>query len=89
MPTVFMPTRFHKRVHSWSKEDQKQLAAFQLAVEALGWDALLSYPFCLIQDVRLSASGDIGEMDFWLKIRMDYVHLTLELRLPEIFVLHD
>ncbi|MGZ8286993.1 MAG: hypothetical protein ACXW27_15035 [Allosphingosinicella sp.] len=89
MTTVFVTTRFEKRLNSWSEEDQKHVFAFQLAIEGIGWDALLSYPFCQIQTVYIGPSGDIERVDFWLKVRMDYVRLTLERRLPEVFVLHD
>jgi hypothetical protein len=89
MSTLFVPTTFKQRLEAWDREDQKHVYALQLAIESMGWDALLSYPFCQIETVHTDQSGDIRQMDFWVKIRRDYVPLTLELRMPGIFVLHD
>jgi len=89
MSTVFVTSAFKQRLEAWDREDQLHIYALLLAVESLGWDALMSYPFCQIQTVHSDRLGDIRQMDFWLKVRIDYVPLTLELRMPGIFVLHD
>jgi len=89
MPTLFVTRAFERRLEAWDREDQKHVYALHLAIESMGWDALLSYPFCQVETVHTDRSGEIRRMDFWVKIRRDYVPLTLELGMPGVFVLHD
>ena len=89
MQTVFVPRSFEQRLDKWERDDRLHIYALQLAIESIGWDAILSYPFCQIETVLADESGDIRQMDFWIKIRRDYIFLTLELRMPDVFVLHD
>ena len=89
MTTVFIRTAFEKRIQRWSREDRIYLFALQLSIESMDWDALLCDPYCLIETVHVDASGQIRRIDFWYKVRMDYVHLSLELRMPGVFILND
>jgi hypothetical protein len=89
MSTVFVRPAFEKRLQGWSKEDQIYIFALQLSIESMDWDALICDPYCLIETVHSDASGNLRQVDFWYKVRMDYVHLTLELRMPGVFILND
>jgi hypothetical protein len=88
MSNVFVRPAFEKRLNEWSREDQIYIFALQLSIESLEWDALTCDPFCLIEAVHDDGSGNIRQIDFWYKVRMDYVHLTLELRMPGVFILN-
>lgn len=89
MSTVFMRAAFEKRIQGWSKEDQIYLFALQLSIESMDWDALLCDPLCMIETVHVDTHEEIRRVDFWYKVRMDYVHLSLELRMPGVFMLND
>ena len=88
MSAVFVRSSFKERVEQWAREDQIYVYALQLSIERLEWDALISDPICVIESVTTDAQGEIKQVAFWMKIRMDYVHLTLELRMPGVFVLN-
>lgn len=87
MSAVFVRPSFKERLERWDKEDQIYIYALQLSIESLDWDALISDPICVIESVDEDAQGEIKRIAFWIKIRMDYVHLTLELRMPGVYVL--
>ena len=86
---VFLVLTLHRRVLQWDKHSQIEFSAFQDMLRELGLFAILGSSTCVVEGTTYGADGDVERMDFWMKIRGDYVFLSLEVRSPDVFVLHE
>jgi hypothetical protein len=86
---VYHTLSFHKRIISWEDFAQVEMNFFEDCLRRYGLDTLYGNPLCSIERQIFDQSGNLAEIDFWLKIRGDYVFMSLEIREPTCVVLHD
>lgn len=86
---TFLVLKLHRRVLQWDKFSQIELSVLVDLLREHGTFAVLGNPACAVEGCDYDPSGDIKRIDFWIKIRGDYVFLSLEVRSPDVLVLHD
>jgi hypothetical protein len=86
---VFLILTLHHRVLRWDKHSQIEMSVFQDLLRDFGLDAIFGNSACSDQEIFIGSDGSICRVDFWLKIRMDYIFLSLEVRSPDVYVLRD
>jgi hypothetical protein len=84
---VFLVLTLHRRVLQWDSFSQVEFDAFQVQLREHGLSAIFGNErMCAVEP---KSKGGTGHIEFWLKIRGDWVQLFLEMRSEEIFILHD
>lgn len=86
---VFLVLTLHRRVLQWDNSSQIELSVFVDLLREFGTFAVLANPVCAVEGYEYDPNGKISRIDFWMKIRGDYVFLSLEVRSPGVLVLHD
>ncbi len=87
---VFLVLDLHHRVLHWDSLNRVEFDFFQDMLEEHGLLAILrNERMCAVEASIYDASGDIERIDFWLKIRGQWMFLSLEVRSPNVFVLGD
>ncbi len=87
MHDVFLTTRLLSRVVKWDKLSQIEVDALQGVIRDFGFDAVFGNSACVVSNRLCSGGGDLVRIEFWMRIRMQYEHLSLEARRPGVFVL--
>ncbi len=77
MYKVMLTTRLFSRVREWDKESQIRFDAFQSNIRLFGADAVISDYNCSIENCTEGGDGSLDEISFWMKVRVQYEHLTL------------
>ena len=86
---TFLVLKLHHRVLQWDNFCQIEFSVLVDFLREYGTFAVLGNPACAVEGCDYDSSGEIKRIDFWMKIRGDYVFLSLEVRSPLVFVLHD
>jgi hypothetical protein len=86
--TFLIPT-LHRRVLQWDNFSQIEFSVFVDLLREHGTFAVLGNPACAVEGCEYRPDDSISRIDFWMKIRGDYVFLSLEVRSPDVLVLHD
>jgi hypothetical protein len=87
MNRVFLTTRLYGRVMKWDKESQIELDVLQSLIRDFGFDAVVGNSICARASMFPNADGNIRRMEFWMRVRGQYEHFSLEERAPAAFVL--
>jgi hypothetical protein len=86
---VFLVLKLHRRILQWDSLSQVEFSVFQDLLREHGLFAISGNITCAVEHVERGIDDAIERLDFWLKIRGDYMFLSLEVRQPGMFVLHD
>jgi hypothetical protein len=86
---TYLVLTLHRRVSQWDNFSQIELSVFVDLLREFGTFAVFGNPCCAIEGTEYGSDGDATRIDFWMKIRGDYVFLSLEVRSPDVLVLHD
>jgi hypothetical protein len=86
---LYLVLQLHRRLLQWDSFAQVEFSVFQDLLREHGLFAISSNHACAIESVERDADGNPARLDFWMKIRGDYMFLSLEVREPDVFVLHD
>lgn len=86
---TYLVLTLHRRVSQWDNFSQIELSVFVDLLREYGTFAVLANPACAVEGYECDPDGKTSRIDFWMKIRCDYVFLSLEVRSPDVFVLHD
>jgi hypothetical protein len=86
---TFLVLTLHRRVSQWDNFSQIELSVFVDLLREFGTLAVLANPACAVEGYECGPDDSIRRIDFWMKIRGDYVFLSLEVRSPDVLVLHD
>ncbi len=86
---TYLVLTLHRRVLQWDKLDQIELSVFVDLLREFGTFAVFGNPYSAVEGTEYGADGDVTRIDFWMKIRGDYVFLSLEVRSPNVLILHD
>ena len=86
---TFLVLSLHRRVSQWDKYSQIELSAFVDFLREFGTFAVVGNPVCAVEGTEYDSDGEATRIDFWMKIRGDYVFLSLEVRSPDVLILHD
>jgi hypothetical protein len=77
-------------VLQWDELAQAEFAAFQDQLREHGLLAIFGNErMCAVEAKAFDEDDETGRIDFWLKIRGDWVFLSLEMRSSDVYVLHD
>lgn len=86
---TFLVLTLHRRVSQWDNFSQIELSVLVDLLREHGSFAVLGNPACAVEGCDYGPDDTIKRIDFWMKIRGDYVFLSLEVRSPDVLVLHD
>jgi len=86
MNKAFITTRLFGRVKKWDNGSKIELDAFQESVRKFGFDAIFGHPWCSEEKYIRMQDGSI-RIEFWLRVKGQYQHFSLEAKEPEVFVL--
>jgi hypothetical protein len=89
MHSLFLTTKTHRRIMPWDKPSQIEFSVLVDLLREYGTFAVLANPACAVEGYECGPDGKTSRIDFWMKIRGDYVFLSLEVRSPDVLVLHD
>jgi hypothetical protein len=89
MYQTLLVLKLHHRVLQWDSFSQIELSVLVDLLREFGTFAVLANPACAVEGHECDPNGKISRIDFWMKIRGDYVFLSLEVRSPDVLVLHD
>jgi hypothetical protein len=86
---AFLVLTLHRRVSQWDNFSQIEFSVLVDLLREYGTFAVLANPACAVEGYECGPDGKTSRIDFWMKIRGDYVFLSLEVRSPDVLVLHD
>jgi hypothetical protein len=86
---VYLVLTLHRRVLQWDSFSQVEFSVFQDMLREHGLFAILGNSVCAVEGTIYDANGNAERVDFWLKIRADWVFLSLEVRSNDVFVIHE
>lgn len=87
---VFLVLSLQRRVLQWDSFNRVEFAFFQDLLRKHGLTAIFGNDaMCAVEDSIFDESGEAERIDFWLKIRGEWMFLSLEVREPGVFVLHE
>ena len=87
---VFLVLTLHRRVQQWDSFSRVEFIFFQDMLREHGLRAIIGNDeMCAIEAIVFDESGEPERIDFWLKNRGEWMFLSLEVRLPGVFVLHE
>lgn len=87
---VFLVLPLHRRVLQWDSLSRVEFIFFQDMLREYGLRAIIGNDeMCAIEEIVFDQSGEPERIDFWLKNRGEWMFLSLEVRLPGVFVLHE
>ena len=86
---AYLVPKLHRRVSQWDKSSQIELSVLVDLLREHGTFAVLGNLACAVEGCEYGPDDSIRRIDFWMKIRGDYVFLSLEVRSPDVLVLHD
>ena len=86
---TFLVLALHRRILQWDNFSQVEFSYFQDMLREHGLFAILGNPTCAVEGTSYDSFGETERIDFWLKIRGEWMFLSLEVRSPDVFVLHE
>ena len=86
---VELTLTLHRKVESWGKEDRIYLSAFVQTLREMSVDPVLAASNCIVGDVKYCAAGMIEELDFWMKLRMDWNRFVIRQPSENVLILSD
>ena len=85
---VRLGLRLYHRVLSWDSFSQVEFDVLQGLLREFGLDAIFGNSACVVDKVIATNRGSALQIDFWVKIRTDWIFLTLRIMGDKLFVLH-
>ena len=79
----------HRKVTSWSIDDQIYFSAFVQTLREFSTDSVFAASNCVDEDVLLTAAGTIEELWFWMKLKIDWNHFVIRQLSEGVLILSD
>lgn len=87
---VFTAITLQRKVRAWDELSNAEFSFFRDLLAEHGVAAISGNPkMCAVEEEAKHDLGTRKHTDFWLKIRGEWTPLTLEVRHPGVFILHE
>ncbi len=86
---VELTLTLYRKVMNWSPEDQIYFSAFVQSLREMSVETVLAASNCIIDGANLTAADTIDELNFWMKLRMDWSHFVIRQPAENFLTLSD